>query len=294
MLAAVEAQMREASICATASPCMRVIASGVGMPRALTSNNEDVGMTEANTVIPRVALITGAAKRVGAAIARRLHREGFAIAVHYRASKNEAEALVRELNELRSKSAAIFQADLLDMTALPMLVENVVASFGRVDVLVNNASTFYGGTLDVVDEPMWEELIGSNLKAPLFLCKSVAPHLAAVNGSIVNITDIHAERPMANYVVYNVAKAGLRGLTHALARDLAPRVRVNAVAPGPIHWPDDGQIDETERARILDHVPLKREGGIEQIADAVKYLVCDATYVTGQTINVDGGRSIAI
>lgn len=248
----------------------------------------------------KVALVTGAAKRVGAAIARRLHREGFAIAIHYRASKTEAEALANELNALRADSAKCFQADLLAIATFETLVNDVVASFGRLDALVNNASTFYGGTLDHIDEAQWNELIGSNLKAPLFLCKAAAPHLAKNNGSIVNITDIHAERPMKDYVLYNIAKAGLRGLTHALARDLAPAhegapyVRVNAVAPGPIHWPDDDQIDTEEKARILDHVPLKREGGVEQIAEAVKYLVCDATYVTGQTINVDGGRSIAI
>ncbi len=250
--------------------------------------------------IPRVALITGAAKRVGAAIARRLHREGFAVAIHYRASKTEADALARELNATRENSAQVFHADLLDTASIAPLVENVFLAFGRIDVLVNNASTFYGGTLDRVDEAMWDELMGSNLKAPLFLCKYTAPYLAKTNGSIVNITDIHAERPMAHYVVYNVAKAGLRGLTLALARDLAPAqegasyVRVNAVAPGAIHWPDDNQIDAKEKARILDHVPLKREGGVEQIAEAVKYLVCDASYLTGQTINVDGGRSIAI
>jgi pteridine reductase len=224
----------------------------------------------------------------------RLHAEGFRIAIHYRASKKDAEQLAARLNAIRAESADIFQADLLDTTALLPLVDRVVARFGSLHVLVNNASTFYGGTLDQVDETMWDELIGSNLKAPLFLCKAAAPHLAKTNGSIVNITDIHTERPMANYVVYNVAKSGLRGLTLALARDLAPSVRVNAVAPGPIHWPEDGQIDVGERARILEHVPLKREGGVEQIAEAVKYLACDATFVTGQTINVDGGRSIAI
>jgi pteridine reductase len=248
----------------------------------------------------KVALVTGAAKRVGAAIARRLHREGFAIAIHYRASKTEAAALASELNAVRANSAECFYADLLVTETLQALVHEVIATFDQLDVLVNNASTFYGGTLERIDEAQWNELIGSNLKAPLFLCKAVEPFLAARHGSIVNITDIHAERPMKDYVLYNVAKAGLRGLTHALARDLAPAydgapyVRVNAVAPGPIHWPGDGQIDAKEKARILDHVPLKREGGAEQIAEAVKYLVCDATYVTGQTINVDGGRSIAI
>jgi pteridine reductase len=271
---------------------MRACASGGGRPRLDTSNKPEAIVSESKE--QRVALVTGAAKRVGAAIARRLHREGFAVAIHYRASKAEAESLASELNAVRANSAAIFQTDLLVTFALDVLVQSVIAKFGRLDALVNNASTFYGGTLDRVDETMWSELIGSNLKAPLFLSKVAAPYLAKTNGAIVNITDIHAERPMANYVVYNVAKAGLRGLTHALARDLAPAIRVNAVAPGPIHWPDDGQIDEKEKARILDHVPLKREGGVEQIAEAVKYLACDATYVTGQTINVDGGRSVSM
>jgi pteridine reductase len=277
---------------------MRACASGGGRPRSDRSNKPEA-ILNTNSEL-KVALVTGAAKRVGAAIARRLHREGFAIAIHYRASKTDAESLASELNAIRGESAAIFQADLLEMASLAALVQGVVQHFGRLDVLVNNASTFYGGTLEESDEASWNELIGSNLKAPLFLCKAAAPHLKRANGSIVNITDIHAERPMANYVIYNVAKAGLRGLTHALARDLAPAhdgapyVRVNAVAPGPIYWPDDDQIEAAEKARILEHVPLKREGGVEQIAEAVKYLVCDASYVTGQTINVDGGRMIAI
>lgn len=248
----------------------------------------------------KVALITGAAKRVGAAIARRLHREGFAIAIHYRASKSEADQLALELNAIRAQSAATFHAELLETATLAPMVNAVISHFGRLDALVNNASTYYGGALDQVNETMWVDLIGSNLKAPLFLCQAAAPHLKNNNGAIVNITDIHTERPMPDYVVYNIAKSGLRGLTHALARDLAPEhegaahVRVNAVAPGPIFWPEDGQIDAEERARIIEQVPLKREGGTEQIAEAVKYLVCDATYVTGHTINVDGGRTIAM
>ena len=242
----------------------------------------------------RVVLVTGAAKRMGAAIAKRLHAEGFRVAIHYRASKAEAEALATSMNATRANSAAIFQADLLRVESLDSLVAGVVTRFGRLDVLVNNASTFYGGTLDKVNETSWNELIGSNLKAPLWLAQASAPHLKIAHGCIVNITDIHAERPMKDYVLYNVAKAGLRGLTHALAIDLAPQVRVNAVAPGPIGWPDDDQISDAEKARILDHVPLRREGGFEQIAEAVKYLVCDANFVTGQTINVDGGRHIAI
>ncbi|TAG02986.1 MAG: pteridine reductase [Betaproteobacteria bacterium] len=242
----------------------------------------------------RVALITGGARRVGAAIVRRLHAEGFRVAIHYRASFADADALARELNAIRADSAAIFAADLLEFDRLASLVESVVARFGRLDGLINNASTFYGGTLESVDDTSWRELIGSNLQAPVYLSKAAAPHLKLARGCIVNITDIHTERPMPDYVLYNVAKSGLRGLTLALARDLAPQVRVNAVAPGPIEWPDQAQIDMTEQARILAQVPLGGEGGTEQIAAAVKYLVCDATYVTGHTINVDGGRSIAL
>lgn len=241
-----------------------------------------------------VVLVTGGAKRVGAAIVKRLHREGWRVAIHYRASASEADALAAALNAVRAGSAVTLQADLLDTSALAALIERCVTSFGRLDALINNASTFYPTAMDALTEQDWSTLIGSNLKAPLFLSQAAAPRLRKTHGCIVNITDIHTERPMPGYVIYNVAKAGLRGLTLALARDLAPDVRVNAVAPGPIEWPDDGQIGEAERARILRHVPLQREGGVDQIAEAVKYLVCDAAFVTGQTINVDGGRSIAI
>lgn len=250
--------------------------------------------TAVNSLNSPVTLVTGASKRVGAAIVQRLHREGWRVAIHYRASADAAAALAATLNAVRAESAAVFAADLLDLNALPTLIADVVAKFGQLDALVNNASTFYPTAIGAVTLEHWTQLMGSNLQAPLFLSQAAAPHLKRTNGSIVNITDIHAERPMAGYVVYNIAKAGLRGLTAALARDLAPEIRVNAVAPGPIEWPDDGQISAAERARILEHVPLKREGGTAQIAEAVKYLVCDANYVTGQTINVDGGRSIAI
>ena len=241
-----------------------------------------------------VVLVTGGARRVGAAIVKRLHQEGWRVAIHYRASAAAADALAASLNASRTDSAITVQADLLQTESLAAVVERVISVYGRLDALVNNASTFYRTLVADFTEADWVALIGSNLKAPLFLSQASAPHLKKTNGCIVNITDIHAERPMAEYLIYNVAKAGLRGLTHALARDLAPEVRVNAVAPGPIEWPDDGQISAAERERILDHVPLKREGGVEQIAEAVKYLVCDAQYVTGQTINVDGGRSIAL
>ena len=241
-----------------------------------------------------VVLVTGGAKRVGAAIVKRLHHEGWRVAIHYRASAAAADALAATLNASRADSAISVQADLLQTGTLAAVVARVISAYGRLDALVNNASTFYKTLVADFTEADWVALIGSNLKAPMFLSQAAAPHLKASKGCIVNITDIHAERPMADYLIYNVAKAGLRGLTQALAGDLAPEIRVNAVAPGPIQWPDDGQISPEERARILDHVPLKREGGVAQIAEAVKYLVCDANFVTGQTINVDGGRSIAL
>lgn len=241
-----------------------------------------------------VVLVTGSAQRLGAAIVGRLHDAGFRAAIHYRASATVAEALAARLNTERADSAATFAADLLDGTAPAALVARVVAHFGRLDALVNNASTFYPTPLATVTAADWRALVGSNLEAPLFLAQAAAPHLRARRGVIVNITDIHSELPMPGYLVYNVAKAGLQGLTRALARELAPEVRVNAVAPGPIAWPLDGQIDEAERRRILATVPLGREGGAAQVAEAVKYLVCDADYVTGHTIAVDGGRSIAI
>lgn len=241
-----------------------------------------------------VVLVTGGAKRVGAAIVKRLHQEGWRVAIHYRASAAAADALAATLNASRADSAITVQADLLQTETLAAVVARVISAYGRLDALVNNASTFYKTLVANFTEADWVALIGSNLKAPMFLSQAAAPHLKASRGCIVNITDIHAERPLADYLIYNVAKAGLRGLTQALAGDLAPEVRVNAVAPGPIEWPADGQISPEERARILDHVPLRREGGVAQIAEAVKYLVCDANFVTGQTINVDGGRSIAL
>jgi pteridine reductase len=216
------------------------------------------------------------------------------VAIHYRASADAATTLAASLNALRADSAMTVQVDLLHTAAFEGLIQDVITTFGRLDALVNNASTFYPTAIADFTESDWIKLIGSNLKAPLCLAQAALLHLKAAHGCIVNITDIHAERPMPGYVIYNVAKAGLRGLTLALARDLAPEIRVNAVAPGPIEWPDDGQIDSEERARIIEQVPLQREGGAAQIAEAVKYLVCDASFVTGQTINVDGGRSIAL
>lgn len=239
-----------------------------------------------------VALVTGAARRVGAEIARTLHAAGARVAIHCRASRAPAEDLAAGLNGIRPDSAAVFAADLLDVAALPPLVESVVARFGRLDALVNNASSFYATKVGAVDTAIWDELLGSNLRAPFFLAQAAAPHLAENGGSIVNITDIHAERPLAGYPVYCAAKAGLLGLTRALAAELGPRVRVNAVAPGAIAWPEGtDDFPPAERAAIIGHSLLKRVGAPADIARAVKFLIFDAPYVTGQVINVDGGRT---
>ena len=211
--------------------------------------------------------------------------------LHYRSAVVAAEAMVAELNAVRPGSAACLSADLLDVEALSILVENTVDCFGRLDALVNNASSFYATPLGSMDLAAWDDLIGSNLKAPLFLTQAAAPHLKAAHGAVVNITDIHAERPLAGYPLYCAAKAGLLGLTRALAIELAPEVRVNAVAPGPILWPDNSGFDSEMRDQIVDHTLLKRAGSPQDIARAVRFLLDDAPYVTGQVINVDGGRT---
>lgn len=242
----------------------------------------------------KVVLITGGAKRVGAGICRRLHAAGANLMLHYRASAGEARLLQAELNHTRPSSVALIQADLLDVAKLPSLVDQTLATFGRLDALVNNASSFYPTPVGEITPGAWDDLIGTNLRAPTFLAQAAATALRRSQGAIVNITDIHAERPLKSYVVYTLAKAGLTGLTRSLARELAPEVRVNAVAPGPILWPDDEQFDELSRQRIVSHTPLKREGTPDDIARAVHFLLVDASYVTGMTIAVDGGRHIAI
>jgi len=242
-----------------------------------------------------VILITGAARRVGAEIARTLHAAGACVAIHYRSSVHDAETLAAELNAVRADSAAALQADLLDVAALPSLVAAVVARFGRLDGLVNNASSFFPTKVGAIDTVAWDDLIGSNLKAPLFLSQAAASHLSAGGGCIVNITDVHAERPLKGFPVYCAAKGGLLNLTRSLAIELAPAVRVNAVAPGPIEWPEDaaGEVSfpPAERAAIVEHTLLKRIGAPADIARTVKFLMFDAPYITGQVINVDGGRT---
>jgi pteridine reductase len=241
----------------------------------------------------KAALITGGARRVGAAIARTLHAQGANVLLHYRDSEADAAALEAELNAARAKSAAKVKADLLAPIAPKALVNAATSAFGRLDVVVNNASSFFPIGVGAIELSHWEELMGSNLRAPLFICQQAAPELAKSRGAIVNIVDIHAERPLKGYPLYSVAKAGLAALTRSLAVELAPEVRVNGVAPGAIAWPEDGQFEQDERTRILATTPLARIGSAGDIAQAVHFLAC-ASYVTGQIIAVDGGRSIFI
>ncbi|MEI7611483.1 MAG: pteridine reductase [Betaproteobacteria bacterium] len=242
-------------------------------------------------MIGKTVLVTGAAKRVGRSIVRELHAAGANIMVHFRTASEAALAITAELNAIRPGSAVCQQADLLDINALSTLISRTVDHFGRLDGLVNNASSFFGTPIGRIDLAAWDDLMGSNLQAPLFLTQAAAPHLKAAHGAVVNITDIHAERPMAGYSLYCAAKAGLLGLTRALAIELAPEIRVNAVAPGPILWPDDAAFDDASRERIVAHTLLKHEGSPHDIARTVRFLLNDAPYITGQVINVDGGRT---
>ena len=239
----------------------------------------------------KTALVTGGARRVGAAIVRRLHAAGANVVVHYRGAEAEAAKLEAELNAVRAKSATRVKADLLAPIAARSLVSTALERFGGLDLLVNNASSFFPVAVGAIEPSHWEELVGSNLKAPLFISQEAAPHLAKQQGAIVNIVDIHAERPLKGYPLYSIAKAGLAALTRSLAVELAPAVRVNGVAPGAIAWPEDGQLPDAERGRIVATTPLGRVGAPEDIAQAVHFLAC-APFVTGQILAVDGGRSI--
>jgi pteridine reductase len=243
----------------------------------------------------RAVLITGAARRIGAAIARALHAAGADVVLHCHRSRTEAEFLAARLNAARPSSCAIVQADLLDLDAVERLATEAARAFGRLDGLVNNASTFAPTPFGEIKPDAWEDLVGTNLRAPLFLAQVAAPQLRAAKGAIVNIVDIHARQPLEGYPVYSIAKAGLEGLTRSLALELSPDVRVNGVAPGAILWPEDGEhFAAGERDRIVAQTPLGRIGSPEDIAGAVKYLLFDAPFVTGQVIAVDGGRSLKL
>ncbi len=245
------------------------------------------------TVKNKVILVTGGAKRVGAAICCKLHAQGANLMVHYRSSQNDAQMLRQTLEQTRPDSVALIQADLLDIDRLPDLIEETVRRFGKLDALVNNASSFFPTPIGQLTEQAWVDLMGSNLKAPLFLSQAAVPYLGKRHGCIVNIVDIHVEQPLKNYVIYNVAKGGLAALTRSLALELAPFIRVNGVSPGPILWPEHEEwIDKSLRKEIIDRTLLKRMGEPEDIAKAVHFLIADAPFVTGQIIAVDGGRSI--
>jgi pteridine reductase len=239
----------------------------------------------------KVALITGAARRIGAAISRCLHADGANVVVHYRNSADDAVALCEQLNQLRPDSAMSIQAELADTAKLPDLIAAVTAWQGRLDILINNASSFYATPIGTVSEEHWNDLVGTNLKAPLFLSQAALQPLRESHGSIVNIVDVHAQRPLREHSVYGSAKAGLAMLTRSLAKDLAPEVRVNGVSPGAIMWPENG-LNDASKTAILKQIPAARIGDATDIAGCVLYLVRDAHYVTGQIIAVDGGRSI--
>lgn len=241
-----------------------------------------------------VALVTGAARRIGAGIARHLHAGGHDVALHYRHSQADMQALVAELNAVRAGSAMALQADLADFDRLPELVARSVGHFGRLDALVNNASEFFPTPFATATPAQWDALFSANARAPLFLSQAAAPHLRASRGAIVNLVDIHAERPLRDHVLYGMSKAALVHMTRALARELAPQVRVNAVAPGAILWPEPGADgagrSDAARDAMLAHTPLGRIGTPREIAEAVRWLLCDATYTTGHVLRVDGGR----
>jgi pteridine reductase len=239
----------------------------------------------------KVVLVTGAARRVGADIARALHGAGAKVVIHFRSSAEPAAELAREMNAARPESARLAECDLLDIEQLPGLANAAVEAFGSLDILVNNASTFYPTPMGDITEIDWNDLIGTNLKAPLFLSQAAAAALRISAGLILNIADIHGLRPLGRHPVYSVAKAGLIMLTKSLAREMGPQVRVNAIAPGPVMWPEDG-MDSHLKEAIVDKTVLKRPGSTGDVARAALFFASEAPYVTGQILAVDGGRSV--
>ncbi|MBB3226221.1 pteridine reductase [Luteibacter sp. Sphag1AF] len=241
----------------------------------------------------RVVLVTGGGRRVGAAIVRRLHETGCDIALHYLRSDVEAAALAEELSSRRAGSVTTFRADLSTPEAPRQMMDQVLAHFGQLDGLVNNASSFYPTPIDTATQAQWDDVFAANARAPFFLAQAAAPALRAAHGSIVNMVDIYGERPLAGHAIYSMAKAALGMLTQALAKDLAPDVRVNAVAPGAILWPESGK-DAAAAAALMEKTPLGRLGQTDEVAEAVRWLLFDAKYTTGQTVRVDGGRALMI
>lgn len=241
----------------------------------------------------RVALITGAGKRVGAVIAQTLHAAGYDLALHYRRSATETQALVQTLEQQRAGSTLTLQAELAEIERLPALVDAVLGRYGRLDALVNNASAFYATPIETATVAQWHELFASNVQGAFFLAQAAAPALREARGGIVNLVDIYAERPLANHPLYCMAKAALAAMTRSLALDLGPAIRVNGVAPGAVLWPSDGKAYDDARA-LLERTPLQRTGTPADVAGAVRWLLCDAPFVTGQIIRVDGGRTLSV
>lgn len=240
-----------------------------------------------------VALITGSAKRVGAVIARTLHAAGYDVVLHHRQSAAEASALQAELETRRPGSTLVLQAELSQFDRLPELIAQTIGRFGRLDALVNNASAFYPTPIGTVTAAMWDDLFAANARAPFFLAQAAVPHLKARGGAIVNLVDIYAEKPLKNHTVYVMAKAALVMMTLSLAKELGPEIRVNGVAPGAVLWPDQGKSD-LEKTAQLEATALRRVGRPEDVAEAVRWLLMDARYTTGQIIRVDGGRSLSL
>jgi pteridine reductase len=236
-------------------------------------------------------LVTGGARRLGAAIGRRMHAAGANLVVHYHRSRDAADAMVAGLEAIRANSACAIQGDLNDVAHLPELVAMALERFGRLDILVNNASTFYPTPVGTITLEQFDDLLGTNLRAPLFLSQAAAPALRASRGLIINMVDVHGRRPLREHVVYCAAKAGLEMLTKSLARELGPEVRVNGIAPGPVLWPEGG-LDASVKDEIIEKTALKRAGSAGDIARTACFFAIDAPYVTGQVIAVDGGRSI--
>lgn len=265
--------------------------SQVGKSLQTTAFFKEFNTMEHDT--PKVALITGGIKRIGATIAQQLHKVGINLALHYRHSEKQALTLQTELQAQRPDSVLLLQAELLRFPKLTRLVEKTVAHYGRLDILVNNASTFFPTPLGQVDEENWDQLLNTNLKAPFFLSQTAIPHLKATQGCIINIVDIYGRYPLKSYPVYSIAKAGLIMLTQTLACELGPAIRVNAIAPGAILWPEDQEMDEVTKMRIISKTSLKRLGDPQDIAKAVVFLANDAHYMTGQIITIDGGRTLS-
>ncbi len=250
-------------------------------------------MTTPHSATTPVALVTGAARRIGASIARMLHAAGYDVALHYRESSQDAHALAEELEAVRAGSTLLLQADLAEFDRLPELIAQCVGRFGRLDALVNNASGFAPTPIGATTPAQWDALFASNARAPFFLAQAAAPHLRATGGAIVNLADLYAERPLREHSVYCMAKAALLMMTRSLALELGPQVRVNAVSPGAILWPED-RTDTNAQQAMLARTPLGRTGTPDEVAQAVRWLLQDAHYSTGQVLHLDGGRMLGV